>query len=93
MLAGWLYSPEFRQGSDEKSPDGSQLCLCIHKTPDPHSSGGAGYYSESRMEGMGYPQRNPVKICLRRQNKGKSVERGGIGADLLSGTETDAGDH
>ena len=37
---------------------------------------------------MGYPQRNPVKICLRRQNKGKSVERGGIGADLLSGTET-----
>ena len=31
---------------------------------------------------MGYPQRNPVKICLRRQNKGKSVERGGIGADL-----------
>ena len=21
---------------------------------------------------MGYPQRNPVKICLRRQNKGKS---------------------
>ena len=40
-----------------------------------------------------YPQRNPVKICLRRQNKGKSVERGGIGADLLSGTETDAGDH
>ena len=42
---------------------------------------------------MGYPQRNPVKICLRRQNKVKSVERGGIGADLLSGTETDAGDH
>ena len=42
---------------------------------------------------MGYPQRNPVKICLRRQNKGKSVERGGIGADLLSATETDAGDH
>ena len=28
-----------------------------------------------------------------RQNKGKSVERGGIGADLLSGTETDAGEH